>query len=411
MEPTKEKITVNPNNGKLVCPRCGKQVDWLTPHLRKAHRITREQAAELFTGPIISEGAKRTMGNRTQCQVGKKKGTIVVGVSGDTTEETAPNTTEEKPEENQEAPATEAADDDTLTFGKISLKIRPMEQDRYIPSHDENYQPNLLLLEYLAMGVKLNQPVLLVGPTGCGKSSAVMELAAILNQPLRRVSLNGDFATADFLGEKTIQVDPATGQSIVNWQDGILPQAMRSGSWLLVDEIDSAHPSVLFALQTVLEGNPLTLAGNGGEVVEPHPDFRFFATANTIGTGDDTGLYTGTKILNEATLDRFGVVHRVDYLPEAEEVRVILDKSGLGKKPELVKALVRVAREVRQGFEIKACFCTFSTRRLINLGKAINQLGSVRRGFEVAVLARLRPEDAEYVKGMAQRVMGSNFSS
>jgi cobaltochelatase CobS len=387
---TKKEIKVNPVNGKLICPECGVDYDWMSIHLKKAHGVKREGIEELYTGPIVSESAKKKMGARSQCQGGGYKRTKVVATNP------APAPEDAQPES-----------DDTLSFGKVSLKMRPLDASNlFIPRHDEKYQPDDRLFEYVALGVQQNTPVLLVGPTGCGKSSAVQEMAAILNQPLRRVSLNGDFAAADFLGEKTIQVDPESGQSVVDWQDGVLPQAMREGHWLLVDEIDSAHPSVLFALQVVLEGAALTLAGNGGEVVEPHPDFRFFATANTIGVGDDTGLYTGTKILNEATLDRFGIVHRVGYLPEAEEVKVVMDKSGMTDRA-LARGLVKVAHEVRNGFEMKAVFCTFSTRRLINLAKAIVKLGDIKRGFQVAVLARLRPEDAEYVKGIGQRVLGS----
>ena len=109
--------------------------------------------------------------------------------------------------------------------------------------------------------------------------------------------------------------------------------------------------------------------------------------------------------MNEATLDRFGVVERVDYLPAQFETTVVFQKSGIPKAT--AKEMVKVAEEVRQGFDMKACYCTFSTRRLINWAQAAVKLGSVETGLRVAVLSRLRPEDREYVKGIAQRVLGS----
>lgn len=368
---------------KVTCAICGGRFDWLSPHLKTAHGISSKDYRKQYPGyPIISEEGKKRMAERPQSQGIKRMKRVA---------------------EAAEAPET-PADPNALTFGNVSLQIREdsEEDHEFIPVHDPYFQPNDKLFELIALGVKLNTPVLLHGPTGCGKSSSVMELAAILSQPLRRVSLNGDFAAADFIGEKSIQASE-NGSSIVTWQDGVLPQAMRSGHWLLVDEIDTAHPSVIFALQSVLEGAPLVLAGNGGEIVAPHDHFRLFATANTLGYGDDTGMYTGTKIMNEATLDRFGIVERVGYLDPDSEAIVIKTKTGIPMAT--AKQMVKVAQEVRQGYDMQACYCTFSTRRLINWANATASL-DLRQGLKVSVLARLRPEDRDYVRGIAQRVLG-----
>ena len=375
---------------KVTCAVCGKKFDWLSPHLKTAHGISSKEYRKQFPGqPIISDEGKKRMAARPQSQGTKRVKRIAAGAGANGPVSDSP------------------ADPNVLVFGSVSIRIRDdsgsEEDHEFIPEHDPYFQPDDKLFELIALGAKLNTPVLLHGPTGCGKSSSVMEMAAILSQPIRRVSLNGDFAAADFIGEKTIQADE-NGLSIVSWQDGLLPQAMRAGHWLLVDEVDTAHPSVIFALQSVLEGAPLVLAGNGGEIVPPHDFFRLFATANTLGYGDDTGMYTGTKIMNEATLDRFGIVERVNYLEPEAEATVLKSKTNIDLAT--AKQMVKVAHEVRQGYDMQACYCTFSTRRLINWANATVSLGDMRRGLTVSVLSRLRPEDREYVRGIAQRVLG-----
>lgn len=283
------------------------------------------------------------------------------------------------------------------------------QDEVHVPTWDDKYHVQEDSLENIALCVEQDIPVLLTGPTGCGKSTLIMALASILNQPTRRVNLHGDVRSVDFLGQKVIDVDEQ-GNSVVTWRDGVLPDAMRRGHWLILDEFDAAPASIAMVLQSVLEpGHTLVLTSNHGEVVRPHPGFRVFATANTIGRGDDSGLYAGTNVLNEATLDRF-VVEACDYPSAAVEAKIVSEKAGMDK--ELAKELVKVAGYVRAGFGKQECFCTFSTRRLIAWASLIACFATVlpvkeavARAYRLAVDSKLGPEDAQYVRGVAARVL------
>lgn len=316
---------------------------------------------------------------------------------------------------------------DRLRFGAVELPIRQdqelTEQDKcQLPVWDPHYEIDSERMEELALCVLDRVPGLLVGPTGCGKDSALLALASLLNQPVQRTNMHADVRVGDLLGEKTLEVDEATGQSVVLWRDGILPSAMRAGHWLILDEIDTTPAGIAMVLQQVLEAaQVLTLAANYGEVVKPHPCFRLWATANTLGHGDDSGLYAGTNVLNEATLDRFLVI-QFGYLGKDAEARVVALKGGIGAT--WAHKLVEVATLVRNGAEKLECTCTFSTRRLVRWATVAKRLGltgvygagtagklgkdhPVVRALRLAVLNKLDKEQAEYVKGVAKRVLGS----
>lgn len=300
--------------------------------------------------------------------------------------------------------------DGSFKMGPISLKMRK-DLDKhslpFVPEHDEHWHmgdAEKERWEAMALAIAARDNTLIVGPTGCGKSASVIELAAVLNQPLRRVNVHGDVRASDFLGDKTVDVDTKSNQAIVSWVDGILPEAMRLGWWLLIDEIDAMPPNIAFVLQAVLDTRTLTIPATK-ETLKAHPEFRIFATANTLGRGDETGLYTGTNVLNEAFLDRFGVVLQADY-PDADvEADILYRRTNINK--EDAAKMVDLARSVRKAAEAETCYCTLGTRRLISwAGKAV-ALGSVPKAAKIAILNRLNPDDSKFVGGLVQRFWGS----
>jgi cobaltochelatase CobS len=278
----------------------------------------------------------------------------------------------------------------------------------FVPAHDPHWQVGareLDKMEAIAVALDDGENVFDVGPTGCGKTAGVYQLAAALNQPVRKIPLSGDARVADFFGTMVVEVDEKTGQSVTLWRDGVFTEAMRKGHWILLDEIDACPPAILFSLHSVLEkGGHLTLAGNGGEVVNPHPEFRVFATANTLGRGDDTGLYTGTNILNEAFLDRFGVVVMSDYPEAATETDILVKKSSVSKAR--AAKMVEVARRVREAAANEQLYCTFSTRRLLAWATKTVKLKNVHLAADVTVLNKLNREDRAVVAGLIQRHIG-----
>lgn len=296
-------------------------------------------------------------------------------------------------------------------IGVARLKQRDdlEESDRpHIPTHDPHFiigTAEKERWEYIALGIQEQENTLIVGPTGCGKSEAVLQLAAVIDQPVQRLNLHGEVRAADFVGDKTVEVDPDTKQAVVMWQDGILPDAMRKGHWLLLDELDAAPAHVLFVLQAVLEkGMRLTLAANNGEVVRAHKHFRIIATANTLGRGDDTGLYNGTNILNEAFLDRFGIVIQSGYPNPSTENTILKERTGINVDD--ASRMIKVAGDVRKALETETVYCSFSTRRLIKWAQATVRLGDVKRALRISVTNRLSAEDSTFIDGLVQRYWG-----
>jgi cobaltochelatase CobS len=187
--------------------------------------------------------------------------------------------------------------------------------------------------------------------------------------------------------------------------EGLLPQCMRNGWWLLLDELDFISPSVSFVLQSPLESHgTLSLADKDGEIIHPHPEFRIIATGNTNGKGDTSGLYPGSTIQNEAFLDRFGTVITLDYLPFDEEVKVLTEK--VPSIDQVIAAgMVSVATDIRKALQEETLCCTFSTRRLVNWARKFVSLGNINKAAEVAILNRLS-DDRKIVEEIIQRYFG-----
>jgi cobaltochelatase CobS len=387
-------------NERIECLECGGWYHSLAVHLRAKHGILTEEYDRRHPGaPIFSDYGKGKLvdGKRNGGKKGKAPApasTPVVTVSGSGEPAKTPTTPEH------------------LYFGesKLPVMIDLSEADSAIvPEHDPNYKFwNKEALESTALAIELDMNLLLVGPTGCGKTSMVEELASLCNQPTTRVNLDGDVRSSDFLGQMNLVVDPVTSQTVTKWTDGVLPAAMRNGYWLILDEMDAAPASILMTIQAVLEsGHKLTLKENSGELIKAHPNFRIIATANTLGRGDESGLYVGTNVLNEATLDRFGIVIEYSYPNVKQEASIIKAKTGIDT--ETARAMCSVAKKIRDGADNDECNCTFSTRRILNWATLSVKLSDTARGARLAVLGRLGSDDRAYVRGVMQRVLGGDF--
>jgi cobaltochelatase CobS len=306
-----------------------------------------------------------------------------------------------------------------LDFGGIHLAVAPDSGDpraaAFVPEWDETMILDPKVEALIALSIDLDTPLLMVGPTGCGKTRTLCNMAAALNTPLRRINLHGDVRMADLLGERSLEVDPETGQAVVCWRDGVVADCKRNGWWLLLDELDACPSNIAFVLQALLEpGHPLTLTGNAGEVVEQEgdgPGFRIFATANTLGRGDSAGIYHGTQALNEAFLDRFFVA-AVSY-PAPEKERELLAKIGV-IMPTAAK-MVEAAGLIRAGFDRGETLVTLSTRRLVAWATVSSRLeragakGHTATGFAATIGNKLAAEDRQYVDGVIQRVFGRGW--
>lgn len=240
-------------------------------------------------------------------------------------------------------------------------------------------------------------PILLVGETGTGKTSMILEEAGKQKKAIIRFTLSGETSVDDFVGKYILE----DGKTV--WQDGVLLRAMRQGYWLVVDEINAALPEILFVLHSLLDDSKEVLvAANDGEVVTPKEGFRFFATMNPVQE------YAGVKALNRAFMSRFPIVKKVEYPSSKQEIQILQKKSGVGAK-DAVK-MVSVANKIRKMKSQEKIFEGCSTRDLIFWGNLEKEFG-LEKAFTMSVLDKYfeGEEERKLVAGAYSKVFNSSM--
>ncbi len=221
-----------------------------------------------------------------------------------------------------------------------------------VPVIDESYHFDEQTTLAILAGFTHNRRVMIQGYHGTGKSTHIEQVAARLNWPCVRINLDSHVSRIDLIGKDTIILED--GKQVTAWQDGLLTWALQNPCTLIFDEYDAGRPDVMFVIQRVLEAEGKLTLLDQNKVISPHKAFRLFATANTIGLGDATGLYHGTHQLNQGQMDRWNIVATLNYLPLEEEQKIMLKKfPALGKTPETTEELtqmIRMAELTRQGF-------------------------------------------------------------
>jgi cobaltochelatase CobS len=246
-----------------------------------------------------------------------------------------------------------------------------------------------------------NDSVFLTGPTGCGKSELLRRLSDDYSGYIQK-NLRGEDTVEDFVGR--MKADDGT----TRFEYGVLPKAMRQGKNLILDEVDACSPDILFTLQSVLNGYELNITRNAGEIVKPQSGFHICGTANTKGRGDQSGLYQGTKIMNEAFLDRWDIVMELDYPPKIYEIKIITERTDISE--ELAEKIVETANKIRKLFKEGEIFSTISVRKNINFAGKIDSYGLIR-SFRYTIFQRLEPSDQQVYQEIYQRIMSPKFGS
>lgn len=240
-------------------------------------------------------------------------------------------------------------------------------RDDKVPEIDDAYIFDKKTTLAILAGFAHNKRVMVQGYHGTGKSTHIEQVAARLNWPCVRVNLDSHVSRIDLIGKDVIALKD--GKQVTEFKEGILPWALRNPVALVFDEYDAGRPDVMFVIQRVLESSGKLTLLDQNEVLHPHPAFRIFATANTIGLGDTTGLYHGTQQINQGQMDRWNIVAALNYLPPEQETDIVLArvpayKTDDGKKT--VAAMVRMAGLTRKGFMAGDLSTVMSPRTVIN---------------------------------------------
>jgi cobaltochelatase CobS len=197
--------------------------------------------------------------------------------------------------------------------------------DPHVPDIDSDYRFDRATTLAILAGFAKNRRVMVTGYHGTGKSTHIEQVAARLNWPCVRVNLDSHISRIDLIGKDAIVIKD--GLQVTEFRDGILPWAYQHNVALCFDEYDAGRPDVMFVIQRVLESSGRLTLLDQSRVIKPHPAFRLFATANTIGLGDTSGLYHGTQQINQAQMDRWSIVTTLNYLPHDNEVEIVLAKA------------------------------------------------------------------------------------
>src|ERR1700750_2779965 len=273
--------------------------------------------------------------------------------------------------------------------------------DEHVPDVDPDYRFDRPTTLAILAGFAKNRRVMVTGYHGTGKSTHIEQVAARLNWPCVRVNLDSHISRIDLVGKDSIVVKD--GKQVTEFRDGILPWALQNNVALVFDEYDAGRPDVMFVIQRVLEvsGRLQLLAQN--KVIKPHPAFRLFSTANTVGLGDTSGLYHGTQQINQGQMDRWSIVTTLNYLAHDEEVEIVLAKAHHYRTQEgrdIVNKMVRLADLTRNAFANGDLSTVMSPRTVITWAENADIFGDVGFAFRVTFLNKCdeleRPLVAEF---------------
>ncbi|MBB3066354.1 MULTISPECIES: cobaltochelatase subunit CobS [Limibacillus] len=298
------------------------------------------------------------------------------------------------------------------TFGLDSEMQVPAFSQRndYCPDVDDNYRFDRDTTLAILAGFAYNRRVMIQGYHGTGKSTHIEQVAARLNWPCIRINLDSHISRIDLVGKDAIVL--RDGKQVTEFREGLLPWALQHPAALVFDEYDAGRPDVMFVIQRVLEVEGKLTLLDQNRVIKPHPAFRLFSTANTVGLGDTTGLYHGIQQINQAQMDRWNIVATLNYLAHDEEVAITLSKvPSLDTKEgrETASAMVALADLTRSGFINGDISTVMSPRTVITWAENAQIFGDVGFGFRVTFLNKCdeveRPVVAEYY----QRCFGSEL--
>ncbi len=280
----------------------------------------------------------------------------------------------------------------------------------HVPDLDPDYLFNRETTLAILAGFAFNRRVMVTGYHGTGKSTHIEQVAARLNWPCIRINLDSHISRIDLIGKDAIVLQE--GKQVTEFREGILPWAYQHNVALVFDEYDAGRPDVMFVIQRILESSGKLTLLDQSRVIRPHAAFRLFATANTIGLGDTTGLYHGTQQINQAQMDRWSIVTALNYLPHAQEVGIVLAKSkpfDTEKGRKTISNMVRVADLTRNAFMQGDLSTVMSPRTVITWAQNAEIFGDVGFAFRVTFLNKCDELERSVVAEFYQRCFGEEL--
>lgn len=399
---------------QIKCEICGSMEDHIGNHLKKAHpHVSLEQYQQDYPdAPLTSPRFDKLAAERLkQKQDDQKVTSGMQNLVNKILPFVPPGSVVKQPlheafdmpldDDMRSPPKKGKKQGDPIHVDVMDKGVLKPEDIEAIPDVNEGYVFRPEELKDVAMAIQLNIPMLVWGYHGAGKTTLVEQVCARLNRPMLRVQHTDTTEEAHIVGQMVVR------NGATEFDYGPLAEAMMRGWVYLADEYDFAHPAVIAVYQAVLEGKPLYIkeAPPHQRLVKPHPHFRFIATGNTNGSGDDTGLYSGTKIGNAAAYSRFGITVPVDY-PEAKTEVAIL-KGNLPLTQDVAEKMVDFAGRIRQMYAKGELSLPISPRELIRAATiGVVKGGNFRRGIDLAYSNRLDETQREAVSQTAQRVFG-----
>ncbi len=285
------------------------------------------------------------------------------------------------------------------------------DRNEHVPEIDDTYCFDPETTVAILAGFSNNRRVLIQGYHGTGKSTHIEQVAARLNWPCVRVNLDSHISRIDLLGKDVIVLKD--GKQITEFQDGILPWAYSNPVALVFDEYDAGRPDVMFVIQRILETDGKLTLLDQSRVLKPNKYFRLFATANTVGLGDTSGLYHGTQQINQGQMDRWNIVTILNYLTNNEEEKIILSKiKKLNNKngKDIIKSMVATADLTRSGFINGDISTVMSPRTVLTWAENYLMLNDVEYAFKLSFLNRCDELERPIIEEYFQRSFGIDIS-
>ena len=284
-------------------------------------------------------------------------------------------------------------------------------EHEHVPAIDSAYRFNPDVTLALLAGFVHNRRVLVQGLHGTGKSTHIEQVAARMNWPCLRVNLDGHISRLDLVGKDAVVLHD--GQQVTEFQEGIVPWALQRPMALAFDEYDAGRPEVMFVIQRILERDGRFTLLDQNRVLQPHPQFRLFATANTLGLGNLNGLYHGSQRLNHAQIDRWNIVANLNYLARDEEVQIVLARVPAmadSRGQALIASMVSVAQLTRNGFEVGDLSTLMSPRTVITWAENYDIFHDLALAFRLSFLNKCDDAERPIVAEYFQRCFGTELT-